>query len=76
MTMIPVLWTNKLAMDHLVHTLTQLYQVKINWAGSKYLGMDIAIDRKQRHVTITMPTYIERLLRKVKPDGINVYFVK
>jgi hypothetical protein len=66
-----VLWTNRLAMDHLVHTLTQLYQVKINWAGSKYLGMNIAIDRKQRHVTLTMPTYIERLLRKVKPDGIK-----
>jgi hypothetical protein len=58
-------------MDHLVHTLTQLYQVKINWAGTKYLGMNIAIDRKQRHVTLTMPTYIERLICKVKPDGIR-----
>jgi hypothetical protein len=66
-----VLWTNKRDMDHLVHTLTQLYQIKINWAGTKYLGMDISINRKQRHVTLTMPKYIDRLLYKVKPDGIK-----
>ena len=58
-------------MDHLIHTLTALYQVKINWKGSKYLGMDIAINRKQRHVTLTMPKYIDRLLCKVKPEGVK-----
>jgi hypothetical protein len=66
-----ILWTNKLAMDHLIHTLTALYQVKINWKGSKYLGMDITINRQQRHVTLTMPKYIGRLMCKVKPEGIK-----
>jgi hypothetical protein len=66
-----VLWTDRKHMDHFIHTLTALYQVKINWEGSKYLGMDIAINRKERHVTLSMPQYIDKLLRKVKPDGIK-----
>ncbi len=66
-----VLWTNKNAFQHLLTTLTQLYQIKINYKGTKYLGMTIAIDRVARHVTLTMPGYIDKLLRKVKPDGIK-----
>ncbi len=58
-------------MDHFIHTLTDLYQVKVNWQGTKYLGMDIDIDRKQRHVTLSMSGYIDKLLRKVRPDGIK-----
>jgi hypothetical protein len=66
-----VVWNDKLAMDHLVSTLQKLYQVKVNWAGNKYLGMDVDIDREERHVTISMPGYIAKLLQSVKPDGIK-----
>jgi hypothetical protein len=66
-----VAWTNRDCMNHFVHTLTELYQVKVNWMGSKYLGMDIAINRKQQHVTLSMPGYIDKLLRRVCPDGIK-----
>jgi hypothetical protein len=66
-----VLWTNRAHMDHFIETLTRLYQVKVNWAGTRYLGMDIAINRLQRHVTLTMPKYIDRLMCKVRPDGIK-----
>ncbi len=31
--------------------------------------MTIAIDRQARHVTLTMPGYIDKLLRRVKPEG-------
>jgi hypothetical protein len=37
--------------------------------GSKYLGMTININRKERHVTLTMPGYIEKLLKRVRPNG-------
>jgi hypothetical protein len=37
-----ILWTNKQSMDHFIATLRQLYSVKINWEGTKYIGMDIA----------------------------------
>jgi hypothetical protein len=66
-----VLWTNKLSMDHFITTLRQLYSVKINWEGSKYIGMDIAINRKKRHVTISMPGYIDKLLQSIRPNGIK-----
>jgi hypothetical protein len=42
-----VVWTNQASMDHFVRTLTLLYQVKLNWAGTKYLGMDIRINREK-----------------------------
>jgi hypothetical protein len=66
-----VLWINRAHMDHFIETLTRLYQVKVNWAGTRYLGMDIAINRLQRHVTLTMPKYIDRLMCKDRPDGIK-----
>jgi hypothetical protein len=66
-----VVWTNQADLDHLIHTLTMLCQVKVDVAGSKYLGMDIRINRKKRHVTLTMPGYIDRLLKCVQPDGIK-----
>ena len=44
-----VVWSNQQQMDHFLHTLTALYQVKVNRQGTKYLGMNIVIDRT-RHV--------------------------
>ncbi len=33
--------------------------------------MDIDIDRGERHVTISTPGYIAKLLQRVKPEGIK-----
>ncbi len=55
-----VVWNNHKSMGHFIHTLTALYQVKVNWQGTKYLGMDIDINRNQRHVTLSMPGYIDK----------------
>jgi hypothetical protein len=33
--------------------------------------MDIAIDRIHRHVTLSMPGYIAKLLRRVRPQGVK-----
>jgi hypothetical protein len=66
-----VLWTNKLSMDHFITTLCKLYSIKINWEGTKYIGMDININRKKRHVTISMPGYIEKLPQSIRPNGIK-----
>ncbi len=45
------------------------FKVKVNWAGNKYLGMDIDVDRSNRHVTLSMPGCISRLLQRVRPDS-------
>ncbi len=66
-----VIWTDRASIDHFLHTLTRLYQVKVNWEGTKYLGMNVQINRAERHVTLTMPGYIRKLLARVCPDGIK-----
>jgi hypothetical protein len=67
-----VLWTNKRSTDHFITTLRQLlvYSIKINWEGTKYIGMDININRKKRNVvTISMPGYIDKLLQSIRTNG-------
>jgi hypothetical protein len=66
-----VAWSSHTAMSHFLKTLRMLYTVKVNYKGTKYLGMTIAIDRFQRHVTLSMPGYITKLLKRVRPDGIK-----
>jgi hypothetical protein len=66
-----VVWSSKTAMDHFLSTLRKLYTVKVDYNGYKYLGMSLAIDRTARHVTLTMPGYIAKLLTRVRPNGIK-----
>jgi hypothetical protein len=33
--------------------------------------MDININRKKRHVTISMPGYIDKLLQSIRPNGMK-----
>jgi hypothetical protein len=66
-----VIWSKKASMDHLIQTLRKLYTVKVNWEGSKYLGMNITIDRIKRNVTLSMPGYVDKLLHKLRPLGVK-----
>jgi hypothetical protein len=66
-----VVWSSKRAMNHLLSTLRRLYTVKVDYEGNKYLGITIAIDRMQRHVTLSMPGYIAKLLKRVRPNGVK-----
>ena len=43
-----VIWKDKPKINHFIQTLRKLYTVKVDWSGSKYLGMDIAIDRRSK----------------------------
>jgi hypothetical protein len=66
-----VIWSKRSSMDHLIKTLCKLYTVKVNWEGSKYLGMNITIDRPKRCVTLSMPGYVDKLLHKLRPLGLK-----
>jgi hypothetical protein len=66
-----VVWASKKAMKHFLKTLRQLYTIKVDYQGSKYLGIDITVDRKKRHVTLNMPGYITKLLKRVRPNGVK-----
>jgi hypothetical protein len=66
-----VIWNDKSRIKLFIQTLRKLYTVKIDWQGSKYLGMNIDINRMQRHVILSMPGYFEKLLRKLRPQGVK-----
>jgi hypothetical protein len=66
-----VIWKDKSSVNHFIRTLRLLYTVKVDWQGSKYLGITIDTDRTKRCVTLSMPKYIEKLLRRVRPNGIK-----
>ncbi len=66
-----VVWSSKDDMDYFLQTLRKLYTVKVDFKGQKYFGITIDIDRIQRHVTLSMPGYITKLLKKVRPNGVK-----
>ncbi len=66
-----IVWSNKTDMNHFIQTQRQLYTVKVDWNGGKYLGMTIDINRQERHVTLSMPGYITKLLRRGRPQGVK-----
>lgn len=48
--------------QHLIDTLTQLYELHIDWTGAKYVGLDIVFDKAEKTVTISMEHYALMLL--------------
>jgi hypothetical protein len=59
-----VKYTNQDDADHLLHTLEKLYTVSTDWTGSKYCGMTLTWDYKNRTCDISMPGYIDRALHR------------
>jgi hypothetical protein len=50
--------------EHLLWVLRQLYEVTVDWAGRKYVGITVDIDQTQRIATISMPGYIDKALTR------------
>jgi hypothetical protein len=66
-----VVWSSAKSMQHFIDTLRKLYTIKIDYVGLKYLGINIDVNQKQRHVTLSMPGYIAKLLKRVRPAGVK-----
>ena len=58
-------------LDHLTSCLTDMYEVKIEKTGSRFLSFDIDYDMAQRTITMSCPGYLENLLSSVCPDGVR-----
>jgi hypothetical protein len=41
------------------------YDLKIDWAGKRYLGMTLQRDRKRATLTVSMPGYIDRMFKEL-----------
>ncbi len=66
-----VVWSSETDIQHYMNALRKLYTVKVDYRGSKNLGMTIDINRKERHVTLSMPGYITKLMRRVRSQRIR-----
>ena len=56
------------AAEHLISVLRELYEIKIDWTGAKYIGFTILFDREQKTVTLSMPAYIAKVLERFVPS--------
>jgi Reverse transcriptase (RNA-dependent DNA polymerase) len=59
-----VKYTTRAGADHLIATLQLLYQIKTNWTGTSYIGFNIAFDTTRQTVTLSMPGYIAKVLKR------------
>jgi hypothetical protein len=59
-----VKYTDKKDAEHLIHSLTQLYKISIDWEGTLYLGLTLQWDYSKRTVDISMPGYVRNALHK------------
>jgi hypothetical protein len=60
-------------LDHLLSCLSSKYDLKTHRAGPTftYLGYTIEYDRSLHQMTLSMPTYIPNLLKKLRPQGVR-----
>ena len=57
-------YTSPEGANHLITTLKLLYDIKIDWAGTSYIGFTIAFDTIAKSVSLSMPGYIDKVLRR------------
>ena len=50
--------------EHLIAALQEIYVLKVNWAGDKYVGMTIEIDKVNNTVTTSVPNYVQQALKR------------
>ena len=60
-------------LDHLIHCLEELYEIKIERTGNRFLGFDIDYDMSARTITMSYPGYLATLLASVCPRGVKGY---
>ena len=56
--------------EHLIATLRLKYDITIDWTGKKYLGIDIAFAPDNSSVSLSMPGYIDKVLRRFQTSPL------
>ena len=57
-------YVGKEHVEHLLNALQEHYTLDIDWKGELYCGITLQWDYKNRHVDISMPGYIKKLLQR------------
>jgi hypothetical protein len=64
-------YTDKADADHFLAAVAELYPLKIDWRGHNYIGFQIDFDRPNRTVALSMPGYIDKVLHRFCPEGVQ-----
>jgi hypothetical protein len=59
-------YTNKNDVEHLKTSLEEIYTMKIDWEGKRYVGIDLKWDYEKREVLCSMDGYVEAALKEFK----------
>jgi hypothetical protein len=70
-----VKYINRDDVEYLASTLKQLYDITMDWSGSKYLGITVDHNYEAKELAISMPNYIHKLLERhhIDLDGPCTY---
>jgi len=66
-----VYYTDAKDVEYLIETLQKLYEITIDWTGTKYLGLTINHDIASSVLCISMPDYIAKALIRFDLDQIQ-----
>ena len=61
-------YKDKADADHLIACIRSLYELKVDWSGSQYLGITIKFDSTARTATLSMPGYIDKIIARFYPN--------
>ena len=64
-------YTNKDNINHLFKAIKDKYPLKIDWDGSKYVGIDLEWNYDKREVTILMKEYVEQTLKQFQHPKLS-----
>ena len=63
-----VKYSTQEAADHLISALRELYEIKIDWTGARYIGFTIQFLLDKKTMTLSMPAYIAKVLQRFGPS--------
>ena len=66
-----VKYTTLQGAEHLCDILRQLYTLKPDYTGSSYIGFRLDFNYINRLVTLSMPTYVDKMLLRFLPDLVH-----
>ena len=58
---------NRDDVEHLLGALRELFEITVDWNGTKYLGITLRFDSSARTVSLSMPDYIRKALLRFAP---------
>ena len=67
-----VKYTKEKDKQHLIECLEKRYIVMTDWQGTLFNGISLAWDYEQRHVTLSMPGYVQKALHKFKHPPLTM----